>query len=39
MAQATDQRALTYAQAVNEALRQTMESDNKVFVMGEDIAG
>ena len=39
MAQATDQRALTYAQAVNEALRQTMASDNKVFVMGEDIAG
>jgi len=39
MTQVTDQRVLTYVQAVNEALRQTMESDNKVFIMGEDIAG
>lgn len=32
-------RALTYVQAVNEALRQEMERDEKVFIMGEDIAG
>ncbi len=32
-------RALTYVQAVNEALRQEMERDEAVFVMGEDLAG
>ena len=32
-------RALTFAQAVNEALSQEMERDEKVFIMGEDLAG
>ena len=32
-------RALTFTQAVNEALRQEMERDDTVFVMGEDVAG
>ena len=32
-------RALTFTQAVNEALRQEMERDGAVFIMGEDIAG
>ena len=32
-------RALTFTQAVNEALRQEMERDGTVFIMGEDIAG
>ncbi len=32
-------RALTFVQAVNEALRQEMERDPTVFIMGEDIAG
>ncbi len=32
-------RRLTYIQAVNEALRQEMERDASVFIMGEDIAG
>ena len=32
-------RALTFTQAVNEALRQEMERDDAVFIMGEDIAG
>ena len=32
-------RPLTYVQAVNEALRQEMERDETVFIMGEDIAG
>ena len=32
-------RQLTYVQAVNEALRQEMERDPTVFIMGEDIAG
>ena len=36
-AQAT--RALTYIQATNEALRQEMQRDPTVIVMGEDIAG
>ena len=32
-------RELTFAQAVNEALRQEMERDPSVIVMGEDVAG
>ena len=32
-------RALTYVQAINEALRQELERDPTVFIMGEDIAG
>jgi pyruvate dehydrogenase E1 component beta subunit len=30
-------RELTYAEALNEALRQKMESDERVFLIGEDI--
>ena len=29
----------TYRQAINEALRQEMERDPRVILMGEDIAG
>jgi pyruvate/2-oxoglutarate/acetoin dehydrogenase E1 component len=32
-------RQLTYAQAVNEALRQEMRRDPRVILMGEDVAG
>ena len=32
-------RELTYKDAINEALRQEMESDPTVFLIGEDIAG
>lgn len=32
-------RQLTYAQAVNEALRQEMRRDSHIILMGEDIAG
>ena len=32
-------RALTFTQAVNEALRQELERDERVFIMGEDVAG
>ena len=39
MVQAQDVRQITYVQAVNEAIRQEMERDPAVFVMGEDIAG
>ena len=35
----TETRQLSFIQAVNEALRQEMEQDDRVFVMGEDIAG
>ena len=35
----TETRQLSFIQAVNEALRQEMERDDRVFVMGEDIAG
>ena len=35
----TEKRQLTFVQAVNEALRQEMELDPKVFIMGEDVAG
>ena len=31
-------REMTYAQALNEALREEMRRDERVFVMGEDIA-
>ncbi len=31
-------REITYAQALNEALREEMRRDERVFVMGEDIA-
>ena len=39
MVQAQAVRQLSYIQAVNEALRQEMERDDTVIVMGEDIAG
>ena len=39
MVQAQSVRRLTFIQAVNEALRQEMERDESVFIMGEDIAG
>jgi pyruvate dehydrogenase E1 component beta subunit len=39
MVQAEAVRRLSYVQAVNEALRQEMERDPSVFIMGEDIAG
>ena len=29
----------SYRQAINEALRQEMERDHRVIIMGEDIAG
>ncbi|MCL6609852.1 MAG: alpha-ketoacid dehydrogenase subunit beta, partial [Geminicoccaceae bacterium] len=29
----------TYRQAINEALRQEMERDPRVILMGEDVAG
>ncbi len=35
----TELRKLSYIQAVNEALRQELERDPTVIVMGEDIAG
>ena len=31
-------RTLTFAKAINEALIQEMEQDEKVFIMGEDVA-
>ena len=39
MTQAPATRQLTFTQAVNEALRQEMERDPAVIIMGEDIAG
>ena len=39
MVQAQAIRQLSYIQAVNEAIRQEMERDETVIVMGEDIAG
>jgi pyruvate/2-oxoglutarate/acetoin dehydrogenase E1 component len=35
----TATRQISFIQAINEALRQEMERDESVFVMGEDIAG
>ncbi len=32
-------REITYSEALNEAMRQEMERDERVFVMGEDVAG
>ncbi len=32
-------REITYAEALNEAMGQEMERDERVFVMGEDVAG
>ena len=34
----TETRTLTYAEALNEALREEMQRDRTVFVMGEDVA-
>ncbi|SVA74815.1 uncharacterized protein METZ01_LOCUS127669, partial [marine metagenome] len=39
MAQAEATRQISYIQAINEALRQELERDPTVIVMGEDIAG
>ncbi len=39
MVQAQGVRQLSFIQAVNEALRQEMERDPNVIIMGEDIAG
>ena len=39
MVQAQATRQITFIQAINEALRQEMERDPTVFIMGEDIAG
>ena len=38
-ADATTERQITYAEALNEALREEMRRDRAVFVMGEDVAG
>ena len=35
----TATRELQYRDAINEAIRQEMERDETVIVMGEDIAG
>jgi acetoin:2,6-dichlorophenolindophenol oxidoreductase subunit beta len=35
---ATDTRELTYSEALNEGLREEMQRDPMVFVMGEDVA-
>jgi len=32
-------RTISYRQAINEALAQEMERDERVLVMGEDVAG
>jgi acetoin:2,6-dichlorophenolindophenol oxidoreductase subunit beta len=37
-AAAAETRSLTYAEALNEALREEMRRDPRVFVMGEDVA-
>ncbi len=39
MTTASQTRRVSYIQAVNEALRQEMERDPSVIIMGEDIAG
>jgi pyruvate dehydrogenase E1 component beta subunit len=38
-AAADGERVITYAEALNEALREEMHRDPTVFVMGEDVAG
>jgi len=38
LAPAAAPRELTFAQAVNEALREEMERDPRVFIVGEDVA-
>jgi len=38
-AAADTERVITYAEALNEALREEMRRDATVFVMGEDVAG
>ena len=35
----TTSRELRYREAINEALRQEMERDETVIIMGEEIAG
>ena len=35
---AAEMRSITYAEALNEALREEMRRDPRVFVMGEDVA-
>jgi acetoin:2,6-dichlorophenolindophenol oxidoreductase subunit beta len=35
----TQERLLTFSQAINEAIRQEMRRDNTIIVMGEDVAG
>ena len=39
MTQAQTVRQISFIQAINEALRQEMDRDPDVIVMGEDIAG
>jgi pyruvate/2-oxoglutarate/acetoin dehydrogenase E1 component len=39
MVPATATRNISYIQAINETLRQEMQSDPTVIVMGEDVAG
>ena len=39
MTQTEATRQISYIQAINEALRQELERDPTVIVMGEDIAG
>jgi pyruvate dehydrogenase E1 component beta subunit len=36
---AVGERQITYAEALNEAIREEMRRDQTVFVMGEDVAG
>ena len=34
----TAMRTLTFAQAINEALAEELRRDDKVFIIGEDVA-
>lgn len=38
MSTLTEAREITFAQAVNEALREEMERDEKIIILGEDVA-
>lgn len=38
MSTLTEVREITYAQAVNEALREEMEHDERIVILGEDVA-